>query len=56
MKNLKKITRDQMKNVQGAGTPITCPAKYYLKCESIYVCDPDQGIYDCVCSCVPIGS
>ncbi|WP_409193516.1 bacteriocin-like protein [Chryseobacterium sp. SG20098] len=41
MKNLKKIIRDQMKNVQGAGTPITCPAKYYLKCESIYVCDPD---------------
>ncbi|WP_455423823.1 bacteriocin-like protein [Chryseobacterium soli] len=55
MKNLKKISREGMKAISGAAT-IVCPARYYLKCDSIYVCDPDQGIYDCVCSCVPIGS
>ncbi|WP_420911832.1 bacteriocin-like protein [Chryseobacterium angstadtii] len=55
MKNLKKITREGMRSIQGSGTTV-CPAKYYLKCESIYVCDPEQGIYDCLCSCVPIGS
>ncbi|WP_409515112.1 bacteriocin-like protein [Chryseobacterium oranimense] len=56
MKKFKKLSRENLKAIKGAGNPIVCPAKYYLKCESIYVCDPDQGIYDCLCSCVPIGS
>lgn len=53
MKNLKKIARNEMKSIKGAG-PTYCRVGYIYRCDSIYVCDPDQGIYDCICGCVPV--
>ena len=56
MKNLKKISREQLKGVKGAGPgplplPI-CPVGYYLRCEAIGVCAPEYDQYDCACQCI----
>ncbi|MGE8555828.1 bacteriocin-like protein [Chryseobacterium jejuense] len=53
MKNLKKITRDSMKSIKGAG-PTYCRVGYIYRCESIYECHPEQDIWDCACGCVPV--
>ncbi|VEH21171.1 Uncharacterised protein [Chryseobacterium nakagawai] len=53
MKNLKKITRDSMKSIKGAG-PTYCRVGYIYRCDSIYECNPDMDIWDCVCGCVPV--
>ncbi|UHO39862.1 hypothetical protein H5J24_07440 [Chryseobacterium capnotolerans] len=53
MKNLKKITRDSMKSIKGAG-PTFCRVGYIYMCASIYECIPEQDIWDCACGCVPV--
>ena len=54
MKNLKKISREQLKEVQGGVTPFPqCPYGYTYKCEAVGVCDETTGQDDCLCGCVP---
>ena len=56
MKNLKKISREQLKEVKGAGIPgqITCKPGYVYRCDAEGACIPEQNIWDCLCGCVPI--
>lgn len=53
MKNLKKITREQLKEVQGGGSVPQCRVGYIYRCEAVGQCDETQDLYDCVCGCVP---
>lgn len=50
MKNFKKISREQLKQVQGGFVIPVCPPKYRLICTSVEICDEDQP--NCSCSCV----
>ncbi|WP_410493893.1 bacteriocin-like protein [Chryseobacterium sp. T16E-39] len=52
MKNFKKISREQLKNVQGAGSLPQCPVGYIYRCEAVGVCDEISGQDDCACGCV----
>ncbi|BAP32064.1 anaerobic ribonucleoside-triphosphate reductase large subunit [Chryseobacterium sp. StRB126] len=50
MKNLKKISRDQLKQVKGGAG--YCKPGYKYICYDIGICDPSLGEY-CSCECVP---
>ena len=57
MKNFKKISREQLKQVRGAGAipnPTTCSKGYIYMCQAEGASFPEQGIWDCACGCVPI--
>ncbi|WP_410470240.1 bacteriocin-like protein [Chryseobacterium sp. FH2] len=53
MKNLKKISREQLKQVQGGSSVPQCQIGYIYKCDSFGICDETTGQDDCVCGCVP---
>ncbi len=53
MKNLKKISRDELKSVLGGSSTPQCPIGYIYRCEAVGVCDPIFDQYDCVCGCIP---
>lgn len=50
MKNFKKISREQLKQVQGGFVIPVCAPKYRLVCTSVEQCD--EGQPNCSCSCV----
>ncbi len=53
MKNLKKISRNQLKQVKGGdSTPVCGPGLYYV-CEAVGQCDEISGVEDCLCACKP---
>ncbi len=55
MKNLKKISREQLKQVKGAGPNVpACPRGYLWRCEAIGVCDEVFDQWDCLCGCYPV--
>jgi len=54
MKNLKKISREQLRQVKGAGGVPNCKVGYIYKCESYGVCDDLTGQDDCLCGCRPV--
>lgn len=51
MKNLKKISRDQLKQVNGGVG--ACSPGYVFRCPSIDICDPEHGFDNCPCGCYP---
>ena len=54
MKNLRKISRDQLKSVKGGVTPVPqCKIGFHYECLSVGVCDDMQDLHDCSCECVP---
>jgi len=54
MKNLKKISRNQLKQVNGgAGVP-NCKIGYIYMCGAMGICDDNTGEDDCLCICRPI--
>lgn len=53
MKNLKKISREQLKEA-GISRQITCKPGYVYRCDAEGACIPEQNIWDCLCGCVPI--
>ncbi|WP_164975756.1 MULTISPECIES: bacteriocin-like protein [unclassified Chryseobacterium] len=55
MKNLKKVSREQLKAVQGGGIMDypKCGPKTQLRCYSIEYCDP-EFTDGCPCVCVRI--
>lgn len=50
MKNLKKVTRENLKAIKGGID--YCKAGYMYVCEDISVCDPMLGV-PCSCRCIP---
>ncbi|MGG5207534.1 bacteriocin-like protein [Chryseobacterium sp. MIQD13] len=52
MKNLKKLTRENLKQVQGGTTIPHCPPRMIYRCEAVGVCAPEFDQYDCVCGCI----
>ncbi len=57
MKNLKKISRDELKSVLGGVggyKPPYCKPGYLMVCESIGVCAEEYEQYDCICHCIPV--
>ncbi|SHF25715.1 bacteriocin-like protein [Chryseobacterium takakiae] len=55
MKNLKKISREQLKQVKGAGPDLpACPVGYFWKCEANGVCDETFDEWNCFCGCYPV--
>lgn len=52
MKNLKKISREQLKEVKGGAAPL-CKVGYIYMCGAIGVCDDNTGQEDCLCGCRP---
>ena len=57
MKNLKKISREELKSVLGGVggyKPPYCPPKHLLICESVGVCSDELEQYDCICQCIPV--
>ncbi|WP_172616992.1 MULTISPECIES: hypothetical protein [unclassified Chryseobacterium] len=54
MKNLKKISRDQLKQVAGGGNRDgICKPQYMWVCEATGICGPESDAA-CNCYCVPI--
>lgn len=53
MKNLKKISREQLRKIQGGDTPPQCRVGYIYICNAVGACIPEADMYDCVCGCVP---
>ncbi|WP_223559190.1 bacteriocin-like protein [Chryseobacterium lathyri] len=54
MKNLKKVSREQLKQVNGgSGTP-RCKIGFIYRCDAIGVCDELSGLEDCLCGCKPV--
>ncbi len=53
MKNFKKLTREDLKNVAGGGSVPNCPVGYIYMCQAVGACFPEQDIWDCACGCVP---
>ncbi|UKB82066.1 hypothetical protein LF887_13730 [Chryseobacterium sp. MEBOG06] len=51
MKNLKKISRENLKSVKGGAYTFCSPGRVY-KCYNIGVCEPDYGFNEC-CGCYP---
>lgn len=57
MKNLKKISRDELKSVLGGVggyKPPYCPSRHLMVCESVGVCSDEYEQYDCICQCIPV--
>ncbi|RQO40422.1 hypothetical protein DBR39_05595 [Chryseobacterium sp. KBW03] len=55
MKNFKKLTRDNLKDISGGAGPIPhCRVGYIYMCQAEAACFPDQDIWDCACGCVPV--
>lgn len=53
MKNLKKVSREQLKQVKGGGAP-RCKVGFIYRCDSVGVCDELTGLEDCLCGCKPV--
>jgi len=54
MKNLKKISREQLKTVKGGSGVPNCKVGYIYICDSMGICDDNTGQDDCLCGCRPI--
>ncbi|WP_167025014.1 bacteriocin-like protein [Chryseobacterium sp. Tr-659] len=52
MKNFKKISREQLKQVNGGGIG-NCKPQYKWVCEATGICGPESDAA-CNCYCVPI--
>jgi len=53
MKNLKKVSREQLKQIKGGAIGGICAPGYYLQCLSVGQCDEAQDLFECSCHCVP---
>ncbi|UKB81196.1 bacteriocin-like protein [Chryseobacterium sp. MEBOG07] len=54
MKNFKKISRDQLKQVNGGGgRDGICKPQYIWVCEATGICGPESDAA-CNCYCIPI--
>ncbi|SHK10006.1 bacteriocin-like protein [Chryseobacterium polytrichastri] len=54
MKNFKKISREELKKVNGGADK--CGPGFILKCDSFGQCDSSTGLEDCICICIHINT
>ncbi|WP_410492524.1 bacteriocin-like protein [Chryseobacterium sp. 52] len=53
MKSFKKISRENLKSIQGGGQIGVCKPTYMLVCEATGICGPEEDAA-CNCYCIPI--
>ncbi|MCT2562640.1 bacteriocin-like protein [Chryseobacterium herbae] len=57
MKNLKKISREELKQLKGGGPNVpTCPRGAIWRCEALGICDENFDQWDCLCGCYPVNT